>query len=327
MVQVTAPEVMLAEGGRISSLNIASERAGGRVIVHAPNILTISGVGSSLRTRSFGPGRGGDIEVNAGTVSLTAGADLSAASIKTGNATGSGDAGNVMVTVSKSLLMQNSSVTTEANQAAGGNIHLTAPQMIRLRDSQITAAVGGGPETVGGNITIDPQFVLLQNSQIVATAVQGRGGNIRIQAQQAFLADPASLVSASSTLGINGQVDIQAPVKSISGAVAPLPQAFASAAALLRSPCAARLHEGTVSTLVERGRDGVPATPDGVLPSRLPLAPLDTATLTHDGGRPSAALVWPLGESQRDPSGSLSLRGWAAPAGTVRLVPGDCASR
>src|SRR5438132_1116793 len=263
MVQVTAPEVMLAEGGRISSLNIASERAGGRVIVHAPNILTISGVGSSLRTRSFGPGRGGDIEVNAGTVSLTAGADLSAASIKTGNATGSGDAGNVMVTVSKSLLMQNSSVTTEANQAAGGNIHLTAPQMIRLRDSQITAAVGGGPETVGGNITIDPQFVLLQNSQIVATAVQGRGGNIRIQAQQAFLADPASLVSASSTLGINGQVDIQAPVKSISGAVAPLPQAFAQAATLLRSPCAARPHEGTVRTLVERGRDGVWARQDG----------------------------------------------------------------
>ena len=128
IVQVTAPEVMLAAGGRISSLNIASERAGGTVIVQAPDTLTIAGVGSSLRTRSFGPGQGGNIAVNAGTVSLTEGADLSAASIKTGDAQVLGDAGNVTVTVSKSLLMQNSSVTTEASQADGGNTHLAAPQ-------------------------------------------------------------------------------------------------------------------------------------------------------------------------------------------------------
>jgi large exoprotein involved in heme utilization and adhesion len=232
-----------------------------------------------------------------------------------------------MVAASKSILLQNSFVTTEANQADGGNIHLTAPQMIRLRDSQITAAVGGGPETVGGNITIDPQFVLLQNSQIVANAFQGRGGNIRIQAQQAFLADPASLVSASSTLGINGQVDIQAPVKNISGVVAPLSQAFAQTAPLLRSPCAARLHEGTVSTLVERGRDGVPATPDGVLPSRFPLAPLDTAAPPHEGGLPSATLAWAPGARQRGSGEPLALRGWAASVDALRLLPGDCASR
>ena len=235
IVQVSASEVMLAEGGRISSLNIASENAGGTVIVQAPDTLTIAGVGSSLRTRSFGPGRGGDITVNAGTVSLTEGADLSAASIKTGNATGSGDAGNVTITVSKSLLMQNSFMTTEATQADGGNIQITAPNLLRLRDSRITAEVGGGPETVGGNITIDPQFVLLQNSQIIANAFEGRGGNIQIQAQQAFLADPTSQVSASSALGINGQVKIQAPVTSISGAVAPLPQEFAHTSELLRT--------------------------------------------------------------------------------------------
>jgi large exoprotein involved in heme utilization and adhesion len=206
--------------------------------------------------------------VQAPRVELTDGATLSAES------TGLGNAGNVTLTLSDTFVSTHGSLVTRATQADGGNIHITAPQMIRLRDSQITAAVGGGPETVGGNITIDPQFVLLQNSQIVATAFQGQGGKIDIQAQQAFLADPASLVSASasSKLGIDGQVDIRAPVKSISGAVAPLPQAFAQAATLLRSPCAARQHEGTVSTLVECGRDGVPATPDGVLPSRLPLA-------------------------------------------------------
>src|SRR5439155_11954805 len=132
-VQVTAPEVILDAGGRISSVNIVSERAGGTVIVHAPDTLKISGAGSSLSTRTLGPGQGGDIEVNAGTVSHTDGPALSAASINTDKAGVSGDAGNVTVTASKSLLIQNSFVTTEANQADGGNIHLTAPRMIRLR--------------------------------------------------------------------------------------------------------------------------------------------------------------------------------------------------
>src|ERR671930_1993903 len=97
----------------------------------------------------------------------------------------------------------------------------------------------------------------LQNSQIVANAFAGKGGNIRIQAQQAFLADPASTVSASSALGISGQVNIQAPVTSLSGAVTPLPQAFAQTTELLRSRCVERLQEGRVSRFVVGGRDGV----------------------------------------------------------------------
>jgi large exoprotein involved in heme utilization and adhesion len=129
--------------------------------------------------------------------------------------------------------------------------------------------VGGGSTTVGGNITIDPQFVLLQNSQIVANAFEGRGGNISIQAQQVFLADPASIVSATSRLGINGAVAIQAPVTNISGAVAPLPQAFAQPVELLRSRCVERLREGTVSRFVVGGRDGVPLEPGTLLLSPL----------------------------------------------------------
>jgi hypothetical protein len=317
LAQVTAPEVMLAEGGRISSVNIASEKAGGTVIVQAPNTLTLAGAGSSLRTRSFGPGRGGDIAVNAGTVSLTAGADLSAASIKIGNAPGSGDAGRIVIEAGTLFRSRQGTVTAEAATASGGEITLTA-QLVALTDSTITTTVQGGR---GGNITIGPgiEFLILNDSHIRAQALREAGGNITLDTT--LLASPASIVEASGALTIRQLVLPQSLIR------APLSQAFASVVALLRSPCAARLHEGTVSTLVERGRDGVPATPDGVLPSRLPLTPLDTAPPPHDGGRPSAALAWPLGESQRDPSASLSLRGWAASVDAIRLLPGDCASR
>jgi large exoprotein involved in heme utilization and adhesion len=202
-----------------------------------------------------------------------------------------GNAGNVTITTQVPFLLSKASVVTRATQADGGNIQITTPTMLRLRDSTITAEVGGGASTVGGNITIDPQFVLLQNSQVVANAFQGRGGNIRIQAQQAFLADPASTVSASSALGINGQVNIQAPVTSISGVVAPLPQAFAQTAELLRSRCVERLREGTVSRFVVGGRDGVPLEPGSLL-----LSPL------MQGEQPDPARLADTVEGQRKPS-------------------------
>jgi hypothetical protein len=55
-VHVTAPTVMLAEGARISSANIQSERVGEMVTVQAADTLEISGTGSGLRASSFGPG-------------------------------------------------------------------------------------------------------------------------------------------------------------------------------------------------------------------------------------------------------------------------------
>jgi large exoprotein involved in heme utilization and adhesion len=160
-------------------------------------------------------------------------------------------------------------VTTESASAGGGAIALTAGRLVQLMDSELTTSVRGGDENAG-NITIDPQFVILENSKIRADAFGGRGGNIRINAG-VFLADPASLVTASSALGIQGTVDIQAPVTSLSGAVAPLPQAFVSAAALLPARCAARLSRGRYSSLVLGGRDGLPLDPSSVLPSPLTL--------------------------------------------------------
>jgi hypothetical protein len=93
------------------------------------------------------------------------------------------------------------------------------------------------------------------------------GGHVQINSN-VFLADPASRVSASSALGIQGTVDIQAPVTTLSGTLAPLPQAFVSAA-LLPARCAARFRGGRASSLVLGGRDGLPADPSGVLPSPL----------------------------------------------------------
>jgi large exoprotein involved in heme utilization and adhesion len=163
--------------------------------------------------------------------------------------------------------MQNSSMTTEASQASGGQIEIRAPEMVRLTNSRISTSVAGSAtDTTGGDITIDPQFVILQNSQIVAQAFAGTGGNISITAG-VFLADPSSVVDASSEKGISGTVNIESPVQNVGGRLTPLSQPFSSAAALLAQRCAARAADGKFSTFVVAGREGLPAEPGGFVAS------------------------------------------------------------
>ena len=201
---------------------------------------------------------------------------------------GDGNAGNITINSASNFLMQNSSVTTEATKASGGDIaiHASDAGMVRMIDSKITTSVAAsgtsGTETFGGNISIDPQFVILQNSQILAQAFAGTGGNIDI-ISNVFLADPASLVDASSQLGISGTVNIQAPVQNISGEMAPLSQEFSSAAALLAQRCAARAADGKFSTFVVAGREGLPAEPGGFLASPSLTAELLGSSLSGRG--------------------------------------------
>jgi hypothetical protein len=210
------------------------------------------------------------------------------------------------------LLRGGSTVTTEAIQADGGNIQVTAQTLVRLRDSQITTAVRGG-QGRGGNITIDPKFVLLENSLITANAFGGPGGNITIQAE-VFLTDPTSQVTASSKQNIAGTITIQAPLTNLSGLVAPLPQTFSPARTVLRDQCTARLRQGTVSSLVERPRDGIPVTPAGVLPSRLVREPPEASPVAAPGAR------------RAEVSGPLPLRDRPVWALSLRARPRECAA-
>ena len=90
---------------------------------------------------------------------------------------GDGNAGNITAHSGSTFVMNNSSMTTEATQASGGQIEITAPEMVQLSYSKVSTSVAGSAvDTAGGNIMIDPQFVVLQNSQVIAQAFAGAGG-------------------------------------------------------------------------------------------------------------------------------------------------------
>jgi hypothetical protein len=226
------------------------------VTVKASESIDIAGAGSSISTDTQGSGVGGNIHLTARQVRLQDGGTISASS------RGTGRAGNILLDVLERFESQGGAVTTESVRAGGGSIVLTAGERVLLQDSTITTTVRGG-EGDAGNIKINSPFVILNRSQIVANAFEGTGGNIRIAADH-FIPSADSRVEASSSLGIDGTVEISAPEVDLSGGLEALPVRFFDAAALFRERCGVR---GGRASLVAVGRGGIPPSPDGFLPS------------------------------------------------------------
>jgi filamentous hemagglutinin family protein len=268
-VNIQTGSLTFSGGGQIntSSQQFFPGQSGpaGDVTVSATGPVSISEQNTGIFSTTDGSGTGGSITLQGQQVQLSNSASISAQS------TGTGDAGNISINAGATLLMENySSVTTQATQASGGNIEVKATDMVELINSQISASVFGEPSTAGGNITIDPQFVILQNSQILATATQGQGGNITITTNL-LLPDANSVITASSQFGVNGTVTIQSPNAPASGKILPLGKTPLLPTSLLNQRCAA-LAGGEFSSFTVVGRDSLPAGPGGWLSSPLALA-------------------------------------------------------
>jgi hypothetical protein len=80
--------------------------------------------------------------------------------------------------------------------------------------------------------------VVLQNSQILAQAIQGPGDNISITTNL-LLPDSASLISASSQSGQQGTIEIQSPISPAGGKIIPLSQKPIIETSLMSQRCAA----------------------------------------------------------------------------------------
>jgi large exoprotein involved in heme utilization and adhesion len=288
-----ADSVGISNGASISNQALATDA--GPVSIFAQALSMDNG---SINASTRGLGDGGDIVLNVGSVDLRNGAIISSQSLAKGNA------GSINITAADQLVMTDSKITTAATQADGGSITMKAGKLIHLTDSEITSSVGN-PDiktTIGGNIFIDPDLVVLQNSKILANAFAGTGGNIDIVAGL-LLRDSASIIDASSKEGVSGTIDIQAPIVDLSGSLVPLSQNFLNVGALLASRCAARVAGGsTSSSFVVAGRDGVPAEPGGLLPS--PVSP------TGAVGVASAEPVTGTGTSAVETGTLLALNTW-----------------
>ncbi|MEO7817742.1 MAG: hypothetical protein ABIS18_01190, partial [Actinomycetota bacterium] len=290
--------ILIDGGGSGIFTNTQGIGEGGNITLTA-NEVTIQNGGTVSASTSGNAvtARGGTINMVAGRlVELNSGGSISASS------TGPGNAGDIAINAGQQFEMRDSSVTAKATQASGGNIDIRAVDRIRLVNSEISSSVQGGTSTAGGNITIDPNVVVLQNSRVIAQAVQGAGGNITITTPL-FLADSTSLVDASSQKGLNGTVTIQSPTSNLSESLGTLPSEPGQAQTLLTQRCAA-LANGQTSSFVVAGREQLPADPGGWLTSPLAFTAL-SENLDTDHAVASAPAVMAIASYD---TGTVSLR-------------------
>ncbi len=174
---------------------------GGNVTVRAKDAVSLADADIFSTVEAGGAGKGGNIDINAATLSLIDGAQLQT-STRGASATqraARGDAGDVNVKVTGTV-----DIAGQKNGFPSG----------------IRSSVGTGTVGNGGAITIDSgSFLLRDSAQLsAATSGQGNAGNVTVRAKDAVsLAGNAYIFSTvgASGVGKGGNIDINAATFSL----------------------------------------------------------------------------------------------------------------
>lgn len=288
---INTRQLSLRDGGRVDASTFAAGAAG-TIVVNATERVDVAGtVPGSINASLIGSlankidpplraffatqgifvptspsGAAGDVTINTPVLTVRDGAEVTVRN------DGSGDAGVLTANANTINLLDKGGITASTQQGGGGNIVLNLQDVLLLnREGRLSAEAGSDGD--GGNIALTtPVLVALNNSDIIANANQGTGGNIQINAQGIVgiefreSATPESDITASSNFGVSGVVSIAKPEVDLSAGIAALPANVADADNQVATGCSA----DSVSQFVATGRGGLPANPGQQIESHSP---------------------------------------------------------
>jgi large exoprotein involved in heme utilization and adhesion len=248
-------------------------------------------------------GIGGQIVIQTGDV------ELSNNSLIDSNTSGSGNAGAIDIFASSTSLNLSTISTQSAGTGNAGTINLDT-QILDLTDqsSLSSAATSKGR---AGNLNLQVQRTTLfnnsqittrssGNSDIIANAVQGNGGNIEITTQGILGLEfrdqltPQNDITASSQFGLSGTVSISSPDVEPSSGLVELPVNLVDASQQVAEGCS----NTDNSRFVVTGRGGLPSDPIQEINSDRPWADMRDLsafrTINHQETSTTATTNQPL---------------------------------
>ena len=273
-ISVNTARLSLRDAGDIESSTISTGNAG-ETIVRASESLEITAFGelSIIGSRAVDneglqialglpdvlSGNAGQVTIETPQLSLTGNSRVSVANA------GIGDAGDLEIDAGSIFLDRDSAIAAETASGEGGNIRLQASELLVLRNGgQITATAGGTGN--GGSLSIDTPLLVAvpgENSDIVANAFEGSGGNIEINASGIFGLEnrpqptPESDITASSQFGVDGIVSIDNPIVDPASGLVALDANTLDPDTQVRNSCAAAVG----NRFVLAGSGGLPENP------------------------------------------------------------------
>lgn len=266
-------QMLISNGGEVRARSFATG-LGGNIIVNATDFIQVVGSGSiesqtfpsALTTSASSDGRAGNLIINSDRLSVRNGAELTVSSA------GYGQAGNLEVTARRVFLDNQGKLIAETTSGDGGNITLSLDEALLLRRNSLISTTAG-TDFMGGNggiINIKAPFIVAipsENSDIRANAFTGNGGQVNITTQGIFGIQPRLLetfesdITASSTFGVNGIVNINNPDINPSQGLGTLPEGIVDVSELIAQGCSAEIRQAS-SQLTVTGRGGLPPSPD-----------------------------------------------------------------
>ncbi len=225
-IDINGANLSIQDGTQLTTSTSGQGDAGNVTITAKDNIFFAgekTAIFSTVEPR--GVGKGGNIDINAGSFKLQDGAQLTTSTF------GQGDAGNVTVTAKDNIFFAGEKTailsTVELGSVGkGGNIDINAASVSMQDGAQLTTSTSG--QGNAGNVTVTVKDSISLSDNGILTTVEpggmGKGGNIDINAASVFLRDGAQLVtvtrSASDTqpagrgnagnirVKVTGEVDI-----------------------------------------------------------------------------------------------------------------------
>jgi filamentous hemagglutinin family protein len=212
-IEFTTQQLTVTGGSRVSSSTFHNG-AGGTITVQGINgpaqSVLIDDAGSGLFTDTQGSGAGGNITLNANTVTLQNGSTLSATTSGT-ETTATG--GNITVQGSDIQLKTGVLVTAETfGSGAGGKVTISADQRITVADSFIlTGAIPElGEGGAGGDIVLNAPILSLERSGLFAsTSSTGKAGDVALQGQQITLVSDTVVATSTDGQGAAGTIKVE----------------------------------------------------------------------------------------------------------------------
>ncbi|WP_242071944.1 S-layer family protein [Nostoc sp. FACHB-110] len=264
-INLTADNLRVFHGGQITSSTQGQGNAGG-INLQVKN-LDVQGISqplsngqilpSSIAASSVTNFAAGSVNIQADTVHIRDNAQISVSNI------GTGDAGNLNLNARQLFLDNGAGLRSEVNGGSQGNIQLQLDDVLLLRHGSKISANASGNST-GGNINLNaPIIVGLEDSDIIANAIQGRGGNIQITTQGiiglAYRSQltPENDITASSEFGVNGTVEVNNVGVDPNSGLVELPANVTDQSQQIANGCDS--NQG--SSFVAIGRGGIPQNP------------------------------------------------------------------
>ncbi|MEH1934519.1 MAG: filamentous hemagglutinin N-terminal domain-containing protein [Nostoc sp.] len=246
-IQIETRSLFLTNGGTISSSFLEGEGNAGNITINARDTVIIDGVvkGVTLYTGKTtdvksglssslesGEGKGGDIEITTGSLSVSNGASIS------GDTDGQGNGGNITINARDTVTFDGgengllTSVTTNtldnstgnagnirinarglfvknganldafsSGQGNGGNIFIDTRDAVTFNGTNgkylSGATTFGNGSGNGGNIQVKTGTLTLTNGGVISTSAKRNAGNINIDARDAVIIDGVSGNNAS----------------------------------------------------------------------------------------------------------------------------------